>query len=192
MDISTLPDAHLRIFARPQVPAPTDIKTIYLIGICGTGMGSLAGLLKEAGYEVSGADQNVYPPMSTRLANDNIHVHQGYDIAHLTPAPDLVIVGNACTPKHIEAAFVRDNNLVQQSFPEALSHFFLAQRRSLVIAGTHGKTTTTGLVTHMLNAAGLDPGFLVGGVLQGQNTSYRVGTDRENGRAVIIAAVQPV
>lgn len=176
MDITSLPDAHLRIFERPTVPSPSDITDVYLIGICGTGMGSFAGLLKQAGYQVSGADQNVYPPMSTRLANDGILVHQGYDPAHLSPPPDLIIVGNACTPKHPEAAYARENGLVQQSFPEALAHFFLAQRRSFVIAGTHGKTTTTGLVVHMLRGAGKDPGFLVGGVLQGKNTSYQVGS----------------
>lgn len=176
MDIHALPDAHLRIFDRPAVPPPTAIRDIYLIGICGTGMGSLAGLLKAAGYNVRGADQNVYPPMSTRLANDGIPVLQGYDPAHLAPPPDLVIVGNACTPTHPEAAYAREHGLVQQSFPEALGHFFLKNRRSLVIAGTHGKTSTTGLVTHMLEAAGKDPGFLIGGVMQGRDTSYRVGS----------------
>ncbi len=176
MDINALPDAHLRIFDRPIVPPPSEIKDIYLIGICGTGMGSLAGLLKQAGYRVSGADAHVYPPMSTRLANDGIKVYEGFDASHLQPSPDLVIVGNACTPTHPEAAFARENGLVQQSFPETLAHFFLANRRSLVIAGTHGKTTTTGLVLHMLESAGLDPGYLVGGVLQDRNTSYNVGS----------------
>lgn len=176
MDINALPDAHLRVFDRPTVPPPHDIKDIYLIGICGTGMGSLAGLLKQAGYQVRGADAHVYPPMSTRLANDGILVNEGYDAQHLQPAPDLVIVGNACTPTHPEAAYARENGLVQQSFPETLAHFFLAQRRSLVIAGTHGKTTTTGLVAHMLESARLDPGYLVGGVMQDRNTSYNVGT----------------
>ena len=176
MDLTAFPDAHLRLFKRPVVPAPSSIKTIYLIGICGTGMGSLAGLLKQAGYSVSGADQNVYPPMSTRLANDGIKVYKGYDVNHLTPVPDLIIVGNACTPTHPEAAFARDYGLVQQSFPEALAHFFLAKRRALVIAGTHGKTTTTGLVTHMLSSAALNPGFLVGGVLQDLDSSYNIGS----------------
>lgn len=176
MDIHSLPDAHLRIFERPPVPESTSIKRIYLISICGTGMGSLAGLLKQAGFDVSGADQNVYPPMSTRLANDGIIVHQGYDEAHLNPPPDLIIVGNACTPTHPEAAYAREHGLVQQSFPEALSHFFLSDRRALVVAGTHGKTTTTGLIAHMLEAASLDPGFLVGGVLQDKDTSYSIGT----------------
>lgn len=175
MDIRSLPDAHLRIFDRPPVPPTDAIRSVYLIGICGTGMGSLAGLLKQAGFTVSGADQNVYPPMSTRLADEGITVHQGYESAHLQPAPDLVIVGNACTPTHTEAAYARDNRLVQLSFPEALAHFFLKDKKSLVVAGTHGKTTTTGLLSHIMLDAGFDPGFLVGGVMQQTNTSYRAG-----------------
>ena len=173
MDISTLPDADLRIFDRP--PVPDTVQEVYLIAICGTGMGSLAGLFKQAGYDVSGSDQHVYPPMSTQLERQEITVHQGYDTAHLQPPPDLVIIGNACTPTHPQAAYAREQGLVQQSFPEALSHFFLSKKRSLVVAGTHGKTTTTGLLIHLFTSAGLDPGFLVGGVLQDQQTSHRVG-----------------
>ena len=173
MDISTLPDAHLRIFDRP--PVPDSIQNVYLIAICGTGMGSLAGLFKEAGYTVSGSDQNVYPPMSTQLERQAITVHKGYDPAHLQPHPDLVIIGNACTPAHPEATYAREHGLVQQSFPEALAQFFLSKKRSLVVAGTHGKTTTTGLLIHLFASAGLDPGYLVGGVLQNQQTSYRAG-----------------
>ncbi|MEZ4702634.1 MAG: Mur ligase family protein [Rhodothermales bacterium] len=176
MNIALLPDAHLRVFERPPAPAPDALRTVYLIGICGTGMGSLAGLLKEAGYAVSGSDQAVYPPMSTRLAEAGIHVVEGYDAAHLDPPPDLVVVGNACTPTHPEAAAARDRGLVQLSFPETLSHLFLTGRRSLVVAGTHGKTTTTGLLVHVLRSAGRDPGFLVGGVLQGMQTSFGIGS----------------
>ncbi|MDZ4699935.1 MAG: Mur ligase family protein [Rhodothermales bacterium] len=176
MSISSLPDAQLRVFARPAAPALEAIRTVYLVGICGTGMGSLAGLLQEAGYAVSGADQAVYPPMSDRLAEAGITVFQGYDPAHLEPAPDLVIIGNACTPTHPEAAAARDRCLVQLSFPEALAHLFLANRRSLVVAGTHGKTTTTGLLVHLLRSAGRDPGFLVGGVMQNVGVSCAVGT----------------
>ncbi len=171
-------DAALRIFNKPPVPAPDQIRTVHLIGICGTGMGSLAGLFREAGYEVRGSDQAAYPPMSTRLAEMGITVLEGYAAAHLDPAPDLVIVGNACTPTHEEAAYARTHGLVQQSFPEALHHFFLQGRRPLVVAGTHGKTTTTGMLVHVLREAGLDPGFLVGGVMTRTNSSYAVGTGR--------------
>lgn len=173
--LTDFPDAHLRLFDRPPVPAPADITTVYFIGICGTGMGSLAGLFQQAGYQVRGADQAVWPPMSTRLQELGIPVLEGYAAAHLAPAPDLVIVGNACTPTHVEAAYARTQGLVQQSFPEALAHFFIRDRRSLVVTGTHGKTSTTGLLVHVFRQAHLDPGFLVGGVMVDGHVSYDMG-----------------
>ena len=171
-----LPDADLRVFDRPAAPAPDAIRDVFLIGICGTGMGSLAGLLQEAGLRVRGSDEAAYPPMSTRLRAAGIEVLEGFDAAHLDPAPGLVVVGNACTPRHVEAAYAREHGLAQLSLPEALAHFFLGTRRPLVVAGTHGKTTTTGMLAHVLGDAGLDPGFLVGGVMVGAETSHRVGT----------------
>jgi len=178
VSIEDLDDAALRQFERPTVPPPDQIDDVYLIGICGTGMGALAGLFKQAGYDVRGADDGVYPPMSTHLAERGIPVLEGYDPAHLDPAPDLTVVGNACTPTHPEAEYAREHGLVQQSFPEALAHCFLSQgRRPLVVAGTHGKTTTTGLLIHLLQHAGVEPGYLVGGVQQNGNGSYALGTD---------------
>src|SRR5690606_25245858 len=144
-DLRELPDAHLRIFERPDPPDPATIDSIYLIGICGTGMGSLAGLLQQAGYHVRGSDDTAYPPMSTRLREMDIPILEGFDAAHLDPAPDLVVVGNAATPQHVEAAYAREHRLPQLNLPKALAHFFLHDRRSLVVAGTHGKTTTTGM-----------------------------------------------
>lgn len=173
-----LPDAELRIFDRPLVPPRDQIRTVYLIGICGTGMGSLAGLLQQAGYEVTGSDEAAYPPMSTRLREMGIRFHEGFDAAHLDPAPDLVIIGNACTPTHVEAAYARENGLPQLSMPEALAHFFMRDRRTLVVAGTHGKTTTTGMLVHVMRHAGLNPGFLVGGIMANGNVSYDAGGDR--------------
>ena len=175
-DLAALPDAHLRQFDRSPLPPPSKIQDVYLIGICGTGMGSLAGLLQQAGYRVSGADQAAYPPMSTRLREMGIEVLEGYDAAHLEPAPDLVVVGNACVPTHPEAAVAREQGMAQCSLPEALAHFFIRDRRSLVVAGTHGKTTTTGMLVHVLRSADVDAGFLVGGVLTGDGRSYDVGT----------------
>ncbi len=172
--LAEFPDAHLRIFDRPSVPDP--VREIYLIGICGTGMGSLAGLLRSAGYRVRGADACVYPPMSTHLAMLDIPVHEGFDASHLDYGPDLIIVGNACTPVHPEAAAARERALPQLSFPEALAHFFLRQCRSVVIAGTHGKTTTTSLLIHLMRNQ--DPGYLVGGIISGQRTGYGLGTGR--------------
>ncbi|MCY4160033.1 MAG: UDP-N-acetylmuramate--L-alanine ligase [Bacteroidetes bacterium] len=167
-------DANLRIFDRP--PPKPDTRDIYLIGICGTGMGALAGLLNEAGYSVRGSDNNVYPPMSTFLEKHGIPVHNGFSETNLSPFPDLVIPGNSCTPTHVEATLAREASLPQLSFPEALNYFFLQNRRNIVVAGTHGKTTTAGMLVHLFRSAGRDPGFLVGGVLQELEQSFSIGT----------------
>ncbi|MEL7361838.1 MAG: Mur ligase domain-containing protein, partial [Bacteroidota bacterium] len=153
--LADYPDAALRIFDRPPLPSPEALDDVFLIGICGKGMGALAELMREAGYTVRGSDAAAYPPMSTRLDRLGIRVLEGYDPAHLAPtsergAPSLTVVGNACTPTHPEAAYAREHGLVQTSLPGALAHVFLQQRRSLVVAGTHGKTTTTGLLAHVL------------------------------------------
>jgi len=169
-------DAHLRVFDRPPLPSPAEIESVYFIGICGKGMGALAELLAAAGYRVSGSDEAAYPPMSTRLNAAGIPIHEGYDPAHLDATPDLVVVGNACTPTHPEAAAARERGLVQTSLPEALAHLFLSPRQPAVVAGTHGKTTTTGMLVHVLRSAGLDPGFLVGGVLVGEEATSGLGT----------------
>lgn len=174
--LADFPDSHLRIFERP--PLLETIRDVYLIGICGTGMGSLAGLLQQAGYRVRGSDAAAYPPMSTRLADLGVRVHEGYDAGHLDEAPDLVIVGNACTPTHVEAAAARDRHLPQLSLPEAVAHFFLRDSHPVVVAGTHGKTTTTGMLVHLLQDAGLDPGYLIGGVPMDSEASCRVGEGR--------------
>ncbi len=174
--LEDFPDAHLRIFERPRVPDASEIQSVYLIGICGTGMGALAGLFHDAGYEVRGSDSATWPPMSERLDAMGIAVNEGYSASNLQPEADLVIVGNACTPTHVEAAFVRESELVQQSLPEAVAHFFIGDRRSLVVTGTHGKTTTTSLLAHVFRTAGKDPGFLVGGVMNNGDVSYAVGT----------------
>lgn len=169
-------DAPLRLFDRPPLPAVDAVRSVYLIGICGTGMGTLALLLHEAGYQVRGSDAAAYPPMSTLLRRHGISFHEGFDPAHLKPPPDLVVVGNACTPTNPEATAAREWRLPQCSLPEALTHFFLHARRPVVVAGTHGKTTTAGLLTHVLDRAGLAPGFFIGGVMIGAETSGRVGT----------------
>ncbi len=169
-------DANLRVFARPPLPPPEAIRRVYLIGICGKGMGALAELLAEAGFEVRGSDEAAYPPMSTRLQARGITVDEGYDAAHIDGWADVVVVGNAATPTHPEAAAAREKGIAQTSLPEALAHLFLRQRQPAVVAGTHGKTTTTGLLTHVLREAGLDPGFLVGGVMVGEEATSGLGT----------------
>lgn len=174
--LSDFSDAHLRIFSRAVVPATETIHSVHLVGICGTGMGSLAGLFHEMGFQVQGSDAATWPPMSTRLAENGIPVIEGFSAANLVPHPDLTIIGNACVPTHPEATYAREQGLVQMSFPEALGHFFIDTRRSLVVAGTHGKSTTTALLVHVFREAGLDPGYLVGGVLGGGIESQAVGS----------------
>lgn len=137
---------------------------IHLIAVCGVGMASLAGLLQAKGYRVTGSDENIYPPMSTYLAAIGIEVLRGYHERHIVPRPDLVVIGNAVTRGNPEAQAVLNAGLPYVSFPEALGEFLIGARNSLVIAGTHGKTTTTALCAWVLDRAGLRPGFFVGGV----------------------------
>ncbi len=137
---------------------------VHLVGICGTGMGALAGLLKEAGHEVQGSDRAFYPPMSERLRAWGIPTRQGFDPAHLDPGVDLVIVGNVCRKDNPEAQAALQRALAVMSFPQALSEFFIGDKTSAVVAGTHGKTTTAALLSYVLVEAGLDPSFLVGGI----------------------------
>ena len=137
---------------------------IHLIAVCGVGMASLAGLLKAQGYRVTGSDQNVYPPMSTYLAEAGIHVQIGFDPQRLADRPDLVIIGNAVSRANPEAEAVLDGKIPYFSFPQALGKFLIGTRQSIVVTGTHGKTTTTGLTAWVLKCAGLNPGFFVGGV----------------------------
>jgi UDP-N-acetylmuramate: L-alanyl-gamma-D-glutamyl-meso-diaminopimelate ligase len=150
-------------------------RKIHLIGICGTGMGSLAGLLVEAGHEVRGSDENVYPPISTMLERQGIHLMPGYHPANLDWAPDLVVVGNIATRTNPEAEEVVRRAIPYRSFPQAVEEFFLRDRHPVVVAGTHGKTTTSALMAWVLSEAGRDPSWLVGGVLRGQELSFHLG-----------------
>jgi len=151
---------------------------IHLIAVCGVGMASLAGLLQSRGYRVTGSDQNVYPPMSTYLADIGIEVLSGYRAEHLVPRPDLVVIGNAISRGNPEAEAVVSQNIGYISFPQALGEFLIGSRRSLVIGGTHGKTTTSAIAAWVLTAAGLDPGFFVGGVPLNFGSGWRVGGGR--------------
>jgi UDP-N-acetylmuramate: L-alanyl-gamma-D-glutamyl-meso-diaminopimelate ligase len=151
---------------------------IHLLGICGTGMAALAGILQEQGFRVSGSDEHVYPPMSTLLAGLGIPIQNGYRPENLTPVPDLVVVGNVIRRDNPEAQAVLEQNLPRLSLPEALNRFLVGDRQNLVVAGTHGKTTTTALISWLLFALGLDPGFMVGGIAKNFQTNYRVGRGR--------------
>lgn len=139
-------------------------------------MGSLAGLLKARGYTVCGSDNNVYPPMSTELAKQGISVFTPYHTNNLKMAkPDLVIVGNAISLNHVEAQFLMESQIPYVSMPQALNHFFLKDQNVIVISGTHGKTTTTGLMAHLLSELGASPSFLVGGVTQNFSSNFHIG-----------------
>ncbi len=163
--------------ASPQHPHPPDAAPdpapargegvaldIYLIAIGGTGMAPLACLLKGEGHRVRGADGPLYPPMSTLLAAAGIEPAVGFDAAHLDPAPDLVVVGNAVPKSNVEAVEAERRGLERLSMPEALARFFLAGRKPLVVSGTHGKTTTSAMAAWVYARCGGDPGYLVGGV----------------------------
>ncbi|HXI19467.1 MAG TPA: Mur ligase domain-containing protein, partial [Gemmatimonadales bacterium] len=148
---------------------------VHLVAICGTGMGALAGLLKEAGHDVKGSDRAFYSPMAERLQAWGIPTEQGFDPARLSPDLDLVIVGNVCRKDNPEAQAALQMGLPVMSFPQALSEFFIAGKTSVVVAGTHGKTTTAALLSYVLVEAGLDPSFLVGGIPQNFGKSFHLG-----------------
>ncbi len=153
---------------------------VHFVAIAGTGMGSLAGLLKERGHRVTGSDENVYPPMSTALERWGIPVAIGFRAENvLTEVPDLVVIGNAVRRENPEARAVIDNGIPYRSFPDALYEHAIAGKHSVVVAGTHGKTTTTSLVGTLLLEAGRDPSLLVGGLAENLGSSFRNGAGPE-------------
>ena len=137
---------------------------IHILGICGTFMGSLALLARELGHTVTGSDANIYPPMSTQLENAGVTIEQGYLVEHLQPAPDLVVVGNAMKRGMDVIEYMLDTGLRYTSGPQFLSEQVLQSRHVIAVAGTHGKTTTTTMLAWILHYAGIDTGFLIGGV----------------------------
>jgi UDP-N-acetylmuramate: L-alanyl-gamma-D-glutamyl-meso-diaminopimelate ligase len=146
----------------------------HLIGICGTAMASLAGMLQARGHRVTGSDLNVYPPMSTMLQALGINVLHGYKAEHLTPAPDCVIVGNAIPRGNPEVEETLSRKLLYRSQAEVVKEEFIRGRHSLAVAGTHGKTTTTSIAAWVIDQGALDPSFLIGGVAQNFGASFRV------------------
>jgi UDP-N-acetylmuramate: L-alanyl-gamma-D-glutamyl-meso-diaminopimelate ligase len=155
------------------------MKRIHLIGICGTAMATLAAMLKSKGYDVRGSDQNVYPPMSDFLQQQGITTLQGYRAEHISAELDLVIVGNAISRGNTELEEVLDRKIRYCSLPEAVRDHFLWGSRSIVITGTHGKTTTTSLAGWLLAHGGTDPTVLVGGIAENFESSYRIGGGRD-------------
>jgi UDP-N-acetylmuramate: L-alanyl-gamma-D-glutamyl-meso-diaminopimelate ligase len=149
---------------------------IHILGICGTFMGGIALLARELGIEVDGSDQNVYPPMSTQLADSGIRLYEGYKPEHLDPAPDLVVIGNALSRGNPAVEYVLDRGLDYMSGPEFLARHVLKERWVLAVAGTHGKTTTSSMLAWILDYAKLDPGFLIGGAPLNFDGSARLGS----------------
>lgn len=150
----------------------------HLIGICGTAMASLAGMLQAKNHNVTGSDQNVYPPMSTQLETLGIEIFDGYAVKNVDVGADVTVVGNAISRGNPELEEVLNRKLVYRSQAEIVQEEFIRGRRSLVVAGTHGKTTTTSIAAWVAEVGGLDPAFLVGGVVQNFGASFRV-TDGE-------------
>jgi UDP-N-acetylmuramate: L-alanyl-gamma-D-glutamyl-meso-diaminopimelate ligase len=159
----------------------------HLIGIAGTAMGSLAGLLREAGHTVTGSDEGVYPPMSTLLEDRGIAFAERFDPANLDPRPDVVVVGNAVSRGNPELEAVLERGIRYTSAAAVIKEAFLWTRRVLAVAGTHGKTTTTSILAWILESAGLRPSFLIGGVAENFGTSFRLVDEGESDLFVIEA-----
>ncbi len=155
------------------VPSQTKV---HLIGICGKGTATLAGLLIEKGFQVTGSDDTFYPPMSVIVENLGIQIFKSFDAKNIDGA-DLIIVANVCRPDHIEVLAAKEKNILQISMSEALEYFFLQEngtdKKNIIVAGTHGKTTLTGMISWMMEHASLDPLYFIGGVIQGSLASHR-------------------
>ncbi|MAL99853.1 UDP-N-acetylmuramate:L-alanyl-gamma-D-glutamyl-meso-diaminopimelate ligase [Hydrocarboniclastica marina] len=149
---------------------------IHILGICGTFMGSLAVIARQLGHRVTGSDQQVYPPMSTQLEQEGIELAEGYKAEHLKPAPDLVLIGNALSRGNAAVEYVLNRNIPYLSGPEWLAREVLRDRWVLAVAGTHGKTSTTAMLMWILEQAGFDAGYLIGGVPNDFAASARLGT----------------
>jgi UDP-N-acetylmuramate: L-alanyl-gamma-D-glutamyl-meso-diaminopimelate ligase len=165
----------------PEALFPS-IRHIHIIGICGTAMGSVAAMLREDGYTVTGSDERVYPPMSTFLEEKGITLTEGYGPANLDPRPDLVVVGNAISRGNPELEHVLDQRLLYLSLPETLKLFYLRHTHNLVVAGTHGKTTTTSLLAWIFQATGRQPSYLIGGI----PLNFGQGCKRQSGKFWIL------
>ena len=152
-----------------------DKKHVHLIGICGTAMASLAGMLNERGFRVTGSDAAAYPPMSDFLASLKVPVAQPFDPANLKPHPDLVVVGNAISRGNVELEYILDERIPFCSLPQILHDEFLRGKEVLVVAGTHGKTTTTSMLSWIFHSAGLKPSFLIGGIAENFGSSFALG-----------------
>lgn len=180
----TVDKEFVRMLAPQNNRIPDGVKSVHLIAVCGTGMGALACMLKDYGYQVTGSDRNVYPPMSRFLEDKGVSVKSGYDPAHLHHRPDLVVVGNAVLRDNPEVAATQALGLCYCSMPQAVRRFAAVGKRQLLVAGTHGKTTTSALLAWILFCAGHDPSFIIGGILPNFAANYRTG----EGDCIVIEA----
>jgi len=154
---------------------PETVRTIHLIAVCGTGMGALACMLRDLGFEVTGSDQKIYPPMSHFLVKKGIRIMDGFREENISYAPDLVVVGNAVVRQNPEAGKLHRMGLNFCSMPQALNRFVAGGKKTLMVTGTHGKTTTSAILAWILHEAGLDPSFMIGGILKNFDSNYRLG-----------------
>ena len=164
--------------AMRKAPAAVDwsnVQRVHIMGICGSAMGAMAIMLRKRGYEVRGSDKGAYPPMSTALRADGIHIYEGYRASNLDWNPDVVVVGNVIRPTYNEAIELRKRNIAHCSLPQVLAAEFIGERTSVVITGTHGKTTTSSMTAWIAHEANLDPGFMIGGVTGNFGANHRLG-----------------
>ncbi|MDX8390027.1 MAG: UDP-N-acetylmuramate:L-alanyl-gamma-D-glutamyl-meso-diaminopimelate ligase [Mariprofundaceae bacterium] len=152
------------------------MQRLYIIGICGTAMAAIAKLAQDLGWQVTGSDTAVYPPMSDFLASQHISVHEGFDACHLQPRPDLVVIGNALSRGNVEVEAVLDQQLAYISGAQFVGEKILANRSPIVVAGTHGKTSSASMLAHLLEVSGQQPGFLIGGIPENFSSGAQLGT----------------
>ncbi|MBW1841193.1 MAG: UDP-N-acetylmuramate:L-alanyl-gamma-D-glutamyl-meso-diaminopimelate ligase, partial [Deltaproteobacteria bacterium] len=154
---------------------PDKVKKVHLIAVCGTGMGALAAMLKELNFQVTGSDRNVYPPMSTFLRQKDISIKDGFSGENIAYGPDLVVVGNTIKKDNPEVKKMQEMGLHYCSMPQAINRFVAGGKKPILVAGTHGKTTTSSIMAWVLFCAGLDPSFFIGGILRDFSGNYRLG-----------------
>lgn len=169
-------DTEILKFISDRPSLPDSPKSFHIVGVCGTAMGQLAGLLKDSGFKVSGSDQQCYPPVSTMVESLGIDLHIGNFQKENISNADVVVVGNVVRSHNPETSYARKENIPQASLPETLAKYVFQNARRLVVAGTHGKTTTTGLLAHIFEVAGKEPGYMIGGVPQGKDEGYKLGS----------------
>ena len=155
-----------------------EIQSVHFIGVCGAAMANLAVKMHEMGYRITGSDENIYPPMSIFLKENGIAVQEGFSTENISSNPDLIIIGNSVSRGNPEAEYTLENKLQYISLPEALKKFFLSDKKNIVVSGTHGKTTSTSMLAWVLESAGRDPSFLIGGIPLNFGYGFKLGNGK--------------